>query len=82
MKVNALLEELRQLAAPKPDAIPKGWATAAQLCKDWNVSPWTMRGLLRAGIESGRLEKRMFRVKSGPQTKPVAHYREKKKSKS
>jgi hypothetical protein len=63
----------RVLSGP-PDVIPEGWLTLKQMCKQCNVSESAMRVRISRLLESGRLQKKKFRMWTGHQLMLTWHY--------
>jgi hypothetical protein len=67
----------RVLSGP-PDVIPAGWLTLKEMCKECNVSESAMRVRISRLLESGRLQKKKFRMWTGHQLMLTWHYFPKK----
>jgi hypothetical protein len=62
-------------SAQKPDAIPAGWFSRAQLEEEWRLSSSTTRHVIQKSIREGRAEKREFRSMTSRGILPVPHYK-------
>jgi len=62
---NALLKLLIwELQQKSIDEIPKGFFSTQECAKEMNRSLWIVRKKLRALAKEGKLERKLFRVKS------------------
>jgi hypothetical protein len=74
-----LLQTLRDLSMQPGEEVPKGWKTAKEYAKEWNVCYSTARTLLHNGAENGVMEAQSFRIRMGNIIRRVQHYRPKDK---
>lgn len=64
-KTNDLLKYLiAELQMKYVDEIPKGFFSTQECAKEMNRSLWIVRKKLRALAKEGKLERKLFRVKS------------------
>lgn len=75
--INALLKILQEAAMPPVDKVPSGWFTACELAKVAGKKHATGLRLANAGMKSGILECRRFRIKCGKSVRTIKHYRQK-----
>ncbi len=80
MKLDAWEQALSDAMGERADDVPKGWVTvtAFQSMRQPPCSPATANRDMRALVNSGRAERKMFRVERGGVIRPVPHYRLKK----
>jgi hypothetical protein len=57
-----------------PDNIPAGWLTLKEMCRQSGQSESAMRVRLTRLVESGRLQKKKFRMWTGHQLMLTWHY--------
>lgn len=67
---------LKRALSGEPDKVPKGWKTTEQICAEVDRAPRTVRQCLIAGVKSGTIEVKRFRIQCGSRVVPVNHYRE------
>lgn len=58
----------------QPDKVPKGFRTAPQWAKYWNLSDNHARKLLTCGIEQKVVKRVCFKIQTGVGVRPVPHY--------
>jgi DNA-binding GntR family transcriptional regulator len=68
----AMMQE--HIIGGRPEIVPEGWLTLAQICAKTGISQTTIRTRLIKLIEAGKMECRLFRIFTGKQTIPVKHY--------
>jgi hypothetical protein len=66
-----IMSEINQTA----EKIPKGFLSADQWGKRWNVTHNHAYIILRKGIKSGVIEMKRFRTSNGRCCKPMKYYR-------
>lgn len=72
-----ILDSIRS-AGPKPDKVPEGWMTVAQVSRALGKSPSHTRYLIREQVREGRAIMREFKIKTqGRGVYPVPHYKAK-----
>lgn len=54
---------------------PKGFFTRADLAKAWQISEQHGNRKLKKYVDSGLVEVKYFKVRSGLVTRPIPHYR-------
>lgn len=59
----------------KPDEVPKGWHTAAEIATQIGRSQPHTSKLLRTGVADGSVERRDYRIRTGNRLYPVGHYK-------
>jgi len=64
--VNGLLAELQAAVRGEQDKVPAGWKTRTQMARDFGKSLVTTDRLIKAGEETGILERRDFRIAAKP----------------
>lgn len=75
--VDALRAIERELATTRADTVPPGWRTSDQWAAETQRDPCTVGKILRAGVDSGIVERRQFRIVTGRGVCKVWHYRTK-----
>ena len=65
------LEELR---SGNGDEIPSGWLTTRQWADEWGLSESRTGVIIRDGVRSGKIQKKLFRINVGERLLPVPHY--------
>ena len=73
--VNNLLARLQQ-ALSGTETVPPDWKPFEHFKAQFNRSKNPTRALLAAGVRSGILEMKVFRVRVRQAARPVRHYRE------
>jgi len=58
----------------KPDDVPEGWMTLAQMATQAGVVDTTMRARVTKWIMNGLIQKKRFRIRAGRQVTEVWHY--------
>lgn len=76
--LKKLFEELKQttIEADKPS---KEWFTCKQFAEVCGVKNNRASVLIRRSVKQGKLEMRMFKIKSGRVVRPIPHYRKRLK---
>jgi hypothetical protein len=60
--------------APLPEKVPAGWKSGSQWAQQWKLSiPQTCR-IIRRGVKSKGIKRRIFRIRTGGAVRPVPHY--------
>lgn len=77
-EANALLADLQDALAGKPDKVPPGFKTAKAWAEEWDKSRNHTLKLLAAGVAKDILETDKFRIMTAGGLKPVPHYRRKR----
>jgi hypothetical protein len=71
-----LLRLLRAELQKRPDDVPKGWKTAEQWAKDWDVTPNAAGIVLSRSVRIGLIETKKFRIQTANRgNHPTPHYR-------
>jgi hypothetical protein len=63
-----------QIIGGRPEIVPEGWLTLAQISAKTGIAPTTIKSQLIKLIEAEKMECRLFRIFTGKQTIPVKHY--------
>lgn len=71
-KLQKLESMLKEKSVETPD---KGFYTARQLGKIWDIDERTASTRIKRCTEAGLIEVKNFKVKSGMVTRPIPHYR-------
>jgi predicted ArsR family transcriptional regulator len=58
----------------KPEVVPSGWISLADMSRKMGVNERTMRSRVDTLVNDGKLQRKQFRIKSGRDTRPVWHY--------
>ena len=66
---------LQESVEGKPDEVPAGWHTTAQLRKSFDLSETALRRRLNRLMQSNRVETREFRIRVNERVVRVPHYR-------
>lgn len=72
IKLRTLEAILQNRDVEKPH---KGFFTRASLAEMWKISEQQANRKLKKYVESGLMETKSYRVKSGQVTRPIPHYR-------
>lgn len=75
MKPNELLQQIRRAMHGTPDVVPPDWKPTRYWQKAWGLNEYSAGRALRAGVKSGILELKTFRVAVANRTPAVKHYR-------
>jgi hypothetical protein len=65
VKINQLLTKLQALVADPADQVPANFFSVLEWADKWKISRSHAAKLLAAGVESGDIEMRKFRVRRG-----------------
>jgi hypothetical protein len=57
------------------DVVPPNWYTSVQIAKAYGRSVVTLSKHLKAQLESGKAERKNFRIQCDKTVRPVPHYR-------
>jgi predicted transcriptional regulator len=57
------------------DVVPPNWYTSSQIAKAYGRSVVTLSKHLKAQVESGKAERKTFRIQCDKTVRPVPHYR-------
>lgn len=71
---NDLLSRLSAALKGKEDVVPDGFKTRSQWQEEWECSTCQAKKLLKAGIKSGLIESRKYRIMQGQSLYPTPHY--------
>lgn len=71
-KLQKLENMLKEKSVETPE---KGFYTARQLGKIWDIDERTASTRIKRCTEAGLIEVKNFKVKSGMVTRPIPHYR-------
>lgn len=71
-KLQKLESMLKEKSVETPE---KGFYTARQLGKIWDIDERTASTRIKRCTEAGLIEVKNFKVKSGMVTRPIPHYR-------
>jgi len=76
MESAELLRRLKAEIIKEFHQVPDGWKTAQQWAAEWNLRRAQVNKLLSAGVATGLLETKIFRVPCPVrQSYPMPHYR-------
>ena len=70
--LQAIQAEMRKRGT---EEVPAGWMTTAEWAKEWEMALSNARLNLKAGVESGLIEAKRFRVNVGNRVAPTWHFR-------
>lgn len=69
------ISALNSAISSKADVIPKGFLTKSQIAKKLSLHEKTAESRLRLMVESGLVERKVFRTKVGTRLSNVLHWR-------
>ena len=82
MSSQEILNLLRASLFKHEEEVPPGFKTIEEWRKEWGFKPSQTRRLLYAGVASGIIQERYFRIKVGKDlTRKIMHYAPVSKSK-
>ena len=75
-ELDRLIEAVYEGSRIKPDIVPVGWHTPAQIAEKKNISVWTAKRLCQLAVKNGKAEEKTFRVQDDHQhIQRIKHYK-------